>query len=809
MIFETEFLASLSNSFQATSSAASLIFDPKLSPLADALVAIEFYALPLAIWYWIYRRKNAPFQRMLLLLSLLTFFIATTHVVAVGMWWYPFNQFLMLIKIITAAISWPIALQIISGLPQVLAIASPRQLEKANLALQREIQERQQAEAGLRNSEELLRVTFEQAAIGIARVGLQGEWLQVNQALCNLLGYSREELLQLRCQDLTCRDCLKNNADSIERLLSREISSSSLERYLLRKDGTHVWVHFSVSLVRDSDNEPVYFIAVIEDITARKQAEAEIKKLNQQLEQRVQERTAQLQQINKDLKSEINKCNLIEQQLHITQERLQFLLSSSPGAIYTSKATGDYGATYMSQTIKSITGYQACEFVEQSEFWAVRVHPDDVQKTFAQLSGVLETGTEILEYRFLHKNGTYRWIRDELKLLCDQTHQSTELIGYMIDITERKQIEEALRESEERFRLMANSAPVLIWMANAEGKCTFLNQVGLDFTGRSLQEELAEGWLANVHPDDLPRLLESDPSKSQRRDPFLIEFRLRRWDGEYRWMLNKGVPRMTADGNFSGYIGSCIDITERKQAEEQLFTLNLELLQSNRELEQFAYVASHDLQEPLRMVSLFTQLLAQKYENNLDEDTQTYIHYILDAATTMQQLIKDLLAYSQVGTSKSQGNFQPIDCNQVLQKVLQNLQLAIAESHAIINSTGLPTVIADEQQLVILLQNLIGNAIKYCHPDVVPHIEIKAEPYTSSENQRQWCFSVQDNGIGIQSEYFERIFKIFQRLHHDQEYPGTGIGLAICQKIVERHGGRIWVESEVDKGSTFYFTFPY
>ncbi|EAW37248.1 PAS domain S-box protein [Lyngbya sp. PCC 8106] len=809
MKFLTELRTAISHFILATNALIELPFDLQLTPISDTLIAIAFYSLPLVVFYWMRRRKDVPFKRVLLLLSVLAICLATTHIIAVGMWWYPLNKLLRAIKIITAVLSCWIAFKIISHLPKILTIPSPHQLEEANFALQREIIERQQAEAALRNSEELLRAIFEQAAIGIARVGFQGEWLQVNQTLCDLFGYTRDELLQLKCQDLTDSDHLDYNTSFIEHLLSKKISTCSLERCLVRKKGTLIWVHLSVSLVCDQDRKPIYFIAVAEDITQRKQSEAEIKKLNQELEKRVHKRTAQLQQINNNLAAEINKCTLIEQQLNLTQERLQFLLSSSPGAIYTSIPTGDYGATYMSQTIYSITGYQAWEFVEKSQFWAERVHPDDLEKAFNQLSQVLETGTEILEYRFLHKNNTYRWIRDELKLIHNHISQSTEIIGYMIDITEHKQTEISLRESEERFRLMANSAPVLIWVCNSNSQCTFVNQVWLDFTGRTLEQELGRGWLDNIHPDDAQYLLNNNFSKCNHKESFTNEFRLRRWDGEYRWILNQGVPRMTADGNFSGYIGSCIDITERKQAEELLFTLNRELLQSNRELEQFAYVASHDLQEPLRIVSLFSQLLARKYQDNLDEETQTYIYYIVDAATRMQQLIKDLLAYSQVGTSKSTANFERVDCNQVLQQALQNLQVAITKQNAIINSNQLPTVIADPQQLVILWQNLIGNAIKYCHPEVSPYIEIGIRPNLIDESQTQeWCFSVRDNGIGINSEYFERIFKIFQRLHHSQEYPGTGIGLAICQKIVERHGGRIWVKSEENQGSTFYFTLP-
>ncbi|MEL7034401.1 MAG: PAS domain S-box protein [Cyanobacteria bacterium J06592_8] len=530
---------------------------------------------------------------------------------------------------------------------------------------------------------------------------------------------------------------------------------------------------------------------------------------NQELKKQVQERINKIDQVTHSLESQLKKYSLSEQQLNLTQERLHFLLSFSPVAIYTAKVEADYQITYVSPTIQSITGYQPYQFIEKPQFWVKQVHPEDFDQMLTQVSEISENQTKILEYRFLHQDGTYRWLRNELKLIDDQTPSSPEFIGYITDITERKQIEEALRESEERFRLMANSAPVLIWMANSEGICNFFNQAWLDFTGRTLQQEYDTGWQVSVHPEDLQNLLNICPSNTGKIEPFVIEFRLRRWDGEYRWLFEKAVPQMTSEGKLLGYIGSCIDITERKQAEDLLFSLNRELLQSNKELEQFAHLASHDLQEPLRIVKIFTQLLAHKYESNLEPDTQTYIDNILDASTRMQQLISDLLAYSQVGNRQSPVNFQQIDCNQVLQEVLQNLRITIAERSAIINYQQLPTIIGDQKQLAILFQNLISNAIKYCVPDVIPEIKIAVKSGFDRQSQTpQWCFSISDNGIGIKPEYFERIFKIFQRLHGNQEYPGTGIGLAICQKIVEGHGGKIWVESEVDKGSTFYFTLP-
>jgi light-regulated signal transduction histidine kinase (bacteriophytochrome) len=235
------------------------------------------------------------------------------------------------------------------------------------------------------------------------------------------------------------------------------------------------------------------------------------------------------------------------------------------------------------------------------------------------------------------------------------------------------------------------------------------------------------------------------------------------------------------------------EISERRQVEAQLS-------RSNQELEQFAHIASHDLQEPLRMVSSYTQLLARRYRDKLDSDAEEFIGYAVDGARRMQAQINDLLAYSRITT---RGNrFEPTDCSAICQQAVSNLAAAIDETAAVVTSDPLPTLKADASQLVSLFQNLIGNGIKY-HGEQPPRIQVCAV-----QRGEEWLFSVSDNGIGIEAQYTERIFVIFQRLHGKTEYPGTGIGLALCKKVVERHGGRIWVESEPGKGSTFYFTLP-
>lgn len=241
-------------------------------------------------------------------------------------------------------------------------------------------------------------------------------------------------------------------------------------------------------------------------------------------------------------------------------------------------------------------------------------------------------------------------------------------------------------------------------------------------------------------------------------------------------------------------------IAERELAQEELRRQARELERSNAELEHFAYVASHDLQEPLRMVASYTQLLARRYKGQIDSDADEFIAYAVSGVTRMQALINDLLAYSRVN---SRGNpFEPVDSSFIVDQVLSNLQEAVGDSSAVVTYDALPTVLSDSMQLTQLFQNLIGNAIKF-HGENPPLIHLSAE-----QRADDWLFSIRDNGIGVDPQYAERIFLLFQRLHSRHEYPGTGIGLAVCKRIVERHGGSIWVDSEPGKGSTFYFTIP-
>lgn len=362
---------------------------------------------------------------------------------------------------------------------------------------------------------------------------------------------------------------------------------------------------------------------------------------------------------------------------------------------------------------------------------------------------------------------------------------------------------EALRLKEERFRAIADYTFDWESWLDQDGRLQWVNPAVERLAGYSIDQCLA----MDDYP--LPMVYEDDRDEIRRlRQAALdgtfetgIEFRVICRNRRIKWVTASFQPIFNDAGAIIGTRWSIHDVTDRKRAERDLAERTAELERSNAELQQFAYVASHDLQEPLRTVTSFLQLLQRRYESALDDNAREYIRFAADGASRMHRLITDLLVFSRVTTHG--GSFEPVEMDRVLDVVLNNLGAAIQEAGAEISRDPLPEVEGDQIQMVSLLQNLVGNAIKYRAPGTVPRVHVGAV-----RDGDFWTFSVRDNGIGIDPKYFERVFVIFQRLHARTEYEGTGIGLAVAKKIVERHGGRIWVESVPGEGSTFLFTLP-
>ncbi len=357
-----------------------------------------------------------------------------------------------------------------------------------------------------------------------------------------------------------------------------------------------------------------------------------------------------------------------------------------------------------------------------------------------------------------------------------------------------KQAAEEIARREAQFRNLAEALPTLCWMAYGNGHVFWYNSRWYEFTGTNPERMDGWGWQNVVDPEALPPVMEHWATTLRTGKNFEMVFPLRKADGTFRPFLTRVVPIRDDGGRIVRWFGTNTDITGQKEIET-------ELRNANADLEQFAYSASHDLQEPLRTVKIFSQLLAARSKQNLDAQALEYLDNVVTGAERMEALVRDLLLYAR--TTRFETPREPNDANLSLRAALLNLKGAIAESGAIINSEPLPSLPVQSTQLELLFQNLVGNAIKYRVPESAPVIGIAAKKLNG-----QWLFSVSDNGIGIEPEYKERIFGLFKRLHTSDSYSGTGIGLALCRRIVERHHGRIWVESNPGEGSDFYFTLP-
>jgi PAS domain S-box-containing protein len=370
-----------------------------------------------------------------------------------------------------------------------------------------------------------------------------------------------------------------------------------------------------------------------------------------------------------------------------------------------------------------------------------------------------------------------------------------------------RRAEQRTREDKQFLDTMLDSLRAGIIASNGDGQLTLLNRATREFHGLPAASIPLSEW------DQYCTVYEADGATPlpEERIPIVRALRGEHVDdqeivvaprtGAARTLLASGRVIVDAEGEQLGAVVAMLDITSRRTAERELAAKAAELERSNAELERFAYVASHDLQEPLRMVSSYTQLLARRYTGRLDDNADEFIRYAVNGATRMQRLINDLLVYSRVSSRARQAT--PTDSGRAVATALSNLSRAIEDTGAEVDVGPLPEVLVDGSQLVQVFQNLIGNAIKFHSPGNRPIIRIGA-----LRQNGMWQISVHDNGLGIDPAYFDRIFILFQRLHTRDTYSGTGIGLAICKKIVERHGGRIWVDSAEGRGATFTFTLP-
>jgi PAS domain S-box-containing protein len=587
---------------------------------------------------------------------------------------------------------------------------------------------------------------------GIAAVDLSGRQSYVNPALCRMLGFTPDELIG---REPPFPYWAPHQAAFIQQAfdetLRGNLQHGGFEFRFRRKNGEEFDALVVISPLTDGAGRTTGWLASVSDITEQKRAREE---------------------------------------LAYSKDRIAGILKSITEAFMV--VDREWRVTYVNERAARQAGLPAEQIIGR-RFWDV--FPWAANSEFdVQYHRAMDEHVPVQFQTYDTYSNSW------LEAHADPTEEG--LSAYILDVTERKKAELAIRESEERLKLAMEAGRMGTWEWNlASGTMQWSSQLEeLHGLAPGSFEGTFEACQHKIHPDDRERVLQSIRRAVASGGQYLNEYRIVRADGRVLWLEARGRLLLDQDGQPARLAGVCMDVTDRKLAEDELVRQAAELARSNADLQQFAYVTSHDLQEPLRTISSFVQLLSQRYRGKLDSDADEYIGFVVSGVQRMSSLISDLLSYSRL-VNTTNGTSTPVDLQGVVAWASSNLRSIVEESGAEITHDPLPHVPGDHVQLVQLMQNLLSNAIKYRGPDAV-RVHITAE-----RNPRGWTIRVADNGIGIDPAYHERIFGLFKRLH-SREVPGTGIGLAICRKIVEKHGGQIWVESAAGQGAIFCFTLP-
>ena len=625
----------------------------------------------------------------------------------------------------------------------------------------RDISVRKAAEKHLGQMEGRYRGLLEAAPDAMVVVNQGGEIVLLNVQAEKQFGYRRDELVGQKVKNIIpdgfAERLIADGTRTAAEALAQQIGTG-IELIARRKNRTEFPIEIMLSPLESAEGTLV--TAAIRDITMRKDAERHLAQM---------------------------------------EGRYRGLLEAAPDAMVVVNQGGEI--VLLNVQAEKQFGYSRDELVGQKvkniipEGFAERLIADGTRSAAEALAQQIGTGIELIARR---KNRSEFPI--EIMLSPLESAEGTLVTAAIRDISVRRAAERHLAQMEGRYRGLLEAAPDAMVVVNQKGEIVLLNVQAEKQFGYS-RDELVGQKVKNIIPQGFAERLVADALRSV-EDALAqqigtgIELTGRRKDSSEFPIEIMLSPLESAEGIL--VTAAVRDITTRKTAEANLLNKMEELNRSNEELGQFAYIASHDLQEPLRMVASYTQLLSRRYKGKLDSDADEFIAFAVDGASRMQRLIQDLLAYSRVGTKGR--DLLDISSEEALQQALINLRGAIEEKGALVTHDPLPAVVADDMQLIQLFQNLVGNAIKYQNSGI-PKVHISA----SRNGSKKWTFSVKDNGLGIDPQYFEKIFGMFQRLHKREEFAGTGIGLAICKKIVERHGGSISVESQPGQGSTFRF----
>ena len=615
--------------------------------------------------------------------------------------------------------------------------------------------ERKRTEAALIESEDKFRAIFAQAAVGISQTSIHGEWLLANDRLCEILGYTQAELRGKTFLDITHPDDREANIVARHQFLAGEISSWSAEKRYINKNGATVWAKVSVSLVRDQQDLPQYFISVVEDITDRIEA---------------------------------------ERALRDSEHRVRLALGAGVGM-------WDYD-------LRGNTPPLSPQYVKAfghpptaKSDWFQLVHPDDRDRVMTCIRASIDRACDWDdEFRLLWPDGSVHWLFTRGTVLLGDDGRPARVVGVSLDITDRKQAAAALQESEERFRNMADSSPVMICACGPDERATFFNKACLDFTGRTLEQELGYGWTNNVHPDDREACLASYSTSFKARRNYRIECRLRRADGEYRSVICSGVPCFTPDGVFTGYVCSCVDITDVKRAQEEAL--------ARQKLESLGVLAggiAHDFNNLLGGILAEAELMEMDLSSRsalIDE-----LYRIKASATRGAEIVRELMIYAGQDQASP---IEPVDLSRLVAEMLELLKVSISKQAVLTTNLqkDLPPVWGNAAKIRQVVMNLVINASEAVGERegviMVTTEHVSAENLapngeTDLPEGDYVRLEVSDTGCGIAEEARRKIFDPF----YTTKFAGRGLGLAVVQGIVRAHGGVINLASTPGEGTTF------
>jgi len=858
--------------------------------VSDSLIALAYYSIPITLVYFVRKRVDLPFDWIFLLFG--TFIVAcgSTHLMEVWTLWHPTYWLSGAIKAITASVSLFTAVLLVKLLPKALALTSPAQLEAANRELQQQISVRKQAEEALRESEERFRSAFDNAAIGKALVALDGRWLRVNRSLCEIVGYCEQELLATTFQAITHPDDLNTDLDYARQLLNGEIRYYEIEKRYCHKLGHIVWILLSGSLVRDAEGKPLYFIAQIQDITLRKQAVQGLRESEERYRAIVEDQTELITRFQPDgtltfvnvaycryfgqrwediigncyepfifeedreaIAQFLNSLNLenpvgtIEHRVVVAgeirwmqwinraifDEQGRFVEFQSVGRdisdayrqaaqrIQTEEALREserrfraiFDQTFQfigllkpdgtlleaNQTALDFGGISHGDIVGRP-FWEARWWTISAE-TQNQLKDAIRQAAagEFVRYEVdvLGAGDTVATIDFSLKPVKDETGNVILLIPEGRDISEqqaalreRKRVEEALRLNEALFRSLSESSPIGIFRTDAQGKCIYTNPRCQAICGFIFEEALGDGWMQFAHPHDLQVFLPQWSQATAVCQEFSGELRYCHRDGTIRFCRFRTAPILSNEQELIGHVGTVEDITETHAIE--------------RMKKEFISIVSHELRTPLSSMRGSLGLLTTGV---LDKKPETAKQMLEIAATETERLVRlvnDILDLERLESHKVELVKQWCDAAALMRQSVETLQ-SLAQENYITLSLSSPEIQiwADSDRIIQTLVNLLNNAIKFSPQNST--VTLDAEVH-----EDRVLFQVKDQGRGIPADKLETIFGRFQQVDasDSRQKGGTGLGLAICRSIVQQHGGRIWVESELGKGSTFYFTLP-